>query len=105
MGAKSRKKAVKSEVRARETAAPRTVELRPVVVVALLLVAVTLAAYLGVLGNGFVYDDTEYVTRNPVVQMGLRQQAAAWAFEDQIQPALETIFDALHTPLQAEWLS
>jgi flagellar biosynthesis protein FliR len=30
---------------------------------------------------------------------------AAWAFADQIQPMLETIFDALKTPLRTEWLS
>ena len=37
--------------------------------------------------------------------LGLTLGAAVWAFEDQIQPALETILDALQTPPQAEWLS
>jgi len=27
-----------------------------------------------------------------------------WTFQDQIQPALETIFDALKTPLQTRWM-
>jgi flagellar biosynthesis protein FliR len=31
--------------------------------------------------------------------------AAAWAFQDQIQPAMEAIFDALKTPLRMEWMS
>ena len=31
--------------------------------------------------------------------------AAVWAFQDQIQPALETLSDALKTPLRAEWMS
>ncbi|MBN1396010.1 MAG: flagellar biosynthetic protein FliR [Pirellulales bacterium] len=30
---------------------------------------------------------------------------AVWAFADQIAPALETMFDALQTPFQGEWLS
>lgn len=30
--------------------------------------------------------------------------AAAWAFEDQIEPAMRTIFDALKTPLRMEWM-
>lgn len=37
--------------------------------------------------------------------IGLTLGAAAWAFQDQVEPALETILDALHTPLQSEWLS
>ncbi len=35
--------------------------------------------------------------------LGLTLGAAAWAFQDQIQPALETIFDALKTPLRTQW--
>ena len=35
--------------------------------------------------------------------LGLTLGAAAWAFQDQIQPALETIFDALKTPLRSQW--
>jgi flagellar biosynthesis protein FliR len=37
--------------------------------------------------------------------LGLTLGAAAWAFQDQIQPAMETIFDALKTPLKLEWMS
>ena len=33
--------------------------------------------------------------------LGLTLGAAAWAFQDQIQPAMETIFDALKTPLRS----
>lgn len=31
--------------------------------------------------------------------------AAIWLFQDQLQPALETLADGLHTPLQPEWLA
>jgi flagellar biosynthetic protein FliR len=37
--------------------------------------------------------------------LGLTLGAAAWAFQDQIQPAMQTIFDALKTPLKLEWMS
>jgi flagellar biosynthetic protein FliR len=37
--------------------------------------------------------------------LSLTLGAAAWAFQDQIQPALETIFDALKTPLKLQWIS
>ena len=37
--------------------------------------------------------------------LGLTFGAAAWAFQDQIQPAMQTIFDALKTPLKMEWMS
>jgi protein O-mannosyl-transferase len=44
------------------------------------LVLLTLAAYLPVLGNGFVdYDDGQYVTANPRVQAGLTADGVAWA--------------------------
>ena len=36
--------------------------------------------------------------------LGLTLGAAVWAFQDQLQPALETILDALHTPLRTQWL-
>jgi flagellar biosynthetic protein FliR len=36
--------------------------------------------------------------------MGLTLGAAAWAFQDQVEPAMKTIFDALKTPLRAEWI-
>ena len=37
--------------------------------------------------------------------LGISLGAAAWAFEDQIQPAMQSIFDALKTPLRMEWMS
>ena len=37
--------------------------------------------------------------------LALTLGAAVWAFQDQIQPAMETILDALKTPLRAEWMS
>ena len=37
--------------------------------------------------------------------LGLSLGVAAWAFQDQIQPAMEVIFDALKTPLRMEWMS
>ncbi len=37
--------------------------------------------------------------------LGLSLGVAAWAFQDQIQPAMEVIFDALRTPLRMEWMS
>jgi tetratricopeptide (TPR) repeat protein len=47
----------------------------------LLLVAITLAAFLGVAGNGFVnFDDPDYVTGNPQVRAGLTPQSFRWAW-------------------------
>jgi flagellar biosynthesis protein FliR len=37
--------------------------------------------------------------------LALTLGAAAWAFQDQIEPAMKTIFDALKTPLRLEWIS
>jgi flagellar biosynthesis protein FliR len=37
--------------------------------------------------------------------LGLTFGAAAWAFQDQIEPAMKTIFDALKTPLRVDWMS
>ena len=37
--------------------------------------------------------------------LGLTLGAAAWAFQDQVEPALETILEALRTPARPEWLS
>jgi flagellar biosynthetic protein FliR len=37
--------------------------------------------------------------------MGLTLGTAVWAFQDQIEPALETIFDTLQTPLPSGWMS
>jgi flagellar biosynthesis protein FliR len=36
--------------------------------------------------------------------LALAFAAVAWAFQDQIEPALRTIFDALKTPLKTEWM-
>jgi flagellar biosynthesis protein FliR len=36
--------------------------------------------------------------------LGLSLGAAAWAFQNQIEPAMSTIFDALKTPLRTQWL-
>ncbi len=49
--------------------------------VALLLVLVTLAAYLPVVGDGFsCYDDDVYITNNPIVQNGVTWAGIKWAF-------------------------
>ena len=37
--------------------------------------------------------------------LGLTLSGAAWAFQAQLEPALETILDALKTPLRTEWMS
>ena len=48
---------------------------------ALLLVAITLAAFEGVRHAGFLnYDDNEYVTANPAVSEGLSAESIGWAF-------------------------
>jgi tetratricopeptide (TPR) repeat protein len=48
---------------------------------ALVLAAATLAAYHGVLGNGFVnYDDDLYITEVAAVQAGLTRESVGWAF-------------------------
>jgi len=31
--------------------------------------------------------------------------AAAWVFQDQVEPALDTVLQALHAPLRTEWLN
>lgn len=50
-------------------------------VVALLVLLVTVSAYLRVLGADFVnYDDETYVTANPHVQSGLTREGLLWAF-------------------------
>ena len=53
----------------------------PDLALALGLALATLWAYYGALDNGFVhYDDTLYVTRNPVTQQGLSRSTVLWAF-------------------------
>jgi len=37
--------------------------------------------------------------------VGLTLGVAAWAFQDRVEPALQTILDALQTPARPEWLS
>ncbi|HVW22492.1 MAG TPA: tetratricopeptide repeat protein [Opitutaceae bacterium] len=59
---------------------PRTAELGPAALGALLLVG-TLLLFSRSFRNGFVnYDDPNYVTANPVVQGGLTRAGLAWAF-------------------------
>jgi tetratricopeptide (TPR) repeat protein len=54
---------------------------RPEVLITLLLMGLTLAAYARACGNDFVnYDDDVYVTHNPHVGAGLTAADAAWAF-------------------------
>ncbi len=53
---------------------------RQFVMVAALLVAVTACAYLKALGNGFVFDDKQYVLNNPHVQNGLSWPDVRWSF-------------------------
>ncbi|HEU0010785.1 MAG TPA: tetratricopeptide repeat protein [Verrucomicrobiae bacterium] len=48
---------------------------------ALVLAAVTVAAFWGVSRNGFLnYDDPDYITSNPIVQRGLTWEGIRWAF-------------------------
>jgi protein O-mannosyl-transferase len=52
-------------------------------ILGILLVLLTLAAFAGVHRNGFVrYDDDDYIARNPQVTQGLSWQGARWAFTD-----------------------
>jgi len=37
--------------------------------------------------------------------LALTLGTAAWTFQEQIEPALEVLLDALHTPLSAQWFS
>jgi flagellar biosynthetic protein FliR len=37
--------------------------------------------------------------------LALTLGSAAWAFQDQIEPAMETILETLKTPIRSEWLS
>lgn len=37
--------------------------------------------------------------------LSLSLGAAVWVFQEQLEPALETILDSLHAPLRSEWLS
>ncbi len=54
---------------------------RTKLICAALLAAITLAVYWPVTGFEFInYDDTDYVTYNPMVQEGVTARAVAWAF-------------------------
>ena len=54
---------------------------RTKLIYAALLALITLAIYWPVTGFEFInYDDTDYVTFNPMVQEGVTAQALAWAF-------------------------
>jgi flagellar biosynthetic protein FliR len=35
--------------------------------------------------------------------VGMTLGVAAWAFQDQIEPTIETILDVLHTPVRTQW--
>jgi tetratricopeptide (TPR) repeat protein len=60
---------------------PRRSSWQEPVVLSAVLLALTLALYLRVNGFPFVnYDDTLYVTQNPVVQDGLKWNTVHWAF-------------------------
>ena len=48
--------------------------------VAMVLMLVTLAVYLPVRSNAFVYDDYDYIVNNPLVQGGLTRAGIRWAF-------------------------
>lgn len=62
--------------------APPARQVAPEWVATVLLVALTLAAFLPACGNGFVeYDDQLYVTENPRVQSGL-SSGLGWAITD-----------------------
>lgn len=37
--------------------------------------------------------------------LGLSLGAAAWVFQEQLEPAMEILLEALHVPLRTEWLS
>ena len=39
-----------------------------------------------------------------LAMLSLTLGAAAWAFQEQVEPALETILEALHAPLRSQWL-
>jgi flagellar biosynthetic protein FliR len=73
---------------------------------ALLLAALTLGLIgrtlpqLNILSLGFGMN-----TLLAFAALALSLGAALWAFQGQIEPALETILDALKTPLKTEWMS
>jgi len=48
--------------------------------IALLLIALTIVAYGRVFHAGFVFDDEQYITKNPDVKAGLSPRSLQWAF-------------------------
>ena len=44
------------------------------------LILATIAVYLRVFGNGYVFDDTRYILENPHVQQGISLSSIKWAF-------------------------
>src|ERR1700691_4075725 len=49
---------------------------------ALLLALITAGVYWPVTGFDFTnYDDTDYITNNPMVQHGVTRESVAWAFK------------------------
>src|SRR5271170_4940389 len=71
------------------TSAPKPVQTTPVessqgkkiLLVCLVLVLATVAAYWQVSRNGFInFDDPDYVSANPRVQSGLNAESIHWAF-------------------------
>ena len=56
-------------------------------VIGLLLMLVTLLAYLPATYNDFInFDDDDYVTENPMVQKGLTWTGIQWAFTTFMRP-------------------
>jgi len=51
-----------------------------IIAAALVLALLTLLTFSGVLDNGFVYDDEQYVTTNPQVRGGFSRAGLAWAW-------------------------
>ena len=59
----------------------RTSKKTPVLLAYLLLVIATVIAYAPIRHNDFTsYDDDDYITNNPNVQVGLTRQSVIWAF-------------------------
>jgi len=59
----------------------RTSKKTPVLLAYLLLVIATVVAYAPIRHNDFTsYDDDDYITNNPNVQLGLTRQSVIWAF-------------------------
>jgi hypothetical protein len=80
----SRNKTIKVKMKEQDSnlSVPSILQKRTLTIflIALLLVAVTMFAYIGVLENGFVnFDDGVYVTKNDTVKQGLTWSGVIWA--------------------------